>query len=160
MPLTSKAQTQVFYDANLTIQELSEAYSRWERAHNQPHLPTIFVPLLDIYNPEGKLIYHGDERDTAKAAQILNSLPNIPLAPPSSGVMLGINDVLEITPAATKWKSAILNKHHFVVVSYSIRGSGKISNDNSAQNHAVDSIPRRRGVDIDIVRLNIVLPKN
>jgi hypothetical protein len=156
----SGAQTHRVFDANMDAGQLAEAVAHWEKAHNAPHNGKILVPMLDVYAPDGTLIYHGGQDDTGHAAQILNALPAHPSPPPSPAIKMSLDEALAMTPELAKLKDTILSAHHFVVISISMKGKWTISNPYTEQNHAVDSIPRRPGVDIDVIRINMVFPKN
>jgi len=156
---SAQAQSRRTFDANVSVAEFGLAHANWEHANHRPPLKKLLVPMLDIYSPTGALIYHGTQSDTGRAARILASLPNIPFPHPSSDAQMGLNDILGMSPDLTKWTHTILSNHHFVVVSISVQGKWKRSNAYSEQNHAVDSIPKRPGVNIDVVRVNLIFPR-
>lgn len=156
------AQSHRNFDVSMSVGDLAQAYGRWEMAHRGPHtgIEKILVPMLEIYSPNGALIYHGTQSDTGRAQQVLRSLPAVPSPPPSPEVKMSLSEILEMTPALAKWKSTILSGHHFVVFSLSMQGHWNKPNAYSEQNHAVDTIPRRPGVNIDVVRINLTFPQN
>ena len=156
----SQAQSHRTFEISMSVGELGKAYGYWERTHHQPQagVEEILVPMLEIYSPDGVLVYHGTQSDTARAAQVLDALPAHPSPPPSPKVKMSLGEILEMTPALAKLKPTIVGDHHFVVVSISMQGHWSKSNAYSEQNHAVDSIPKRPGLGIDIVRINLVFP--
>jgi hypothetical protein len=156
----SEAQSRRMYDVKMSVQDMANGYARWEMAHNRPHQGEIMLPMLEIYSPDGTLIYHGGQNDTGRAAQVLDSLPALPSSPPSLADKMSLSEMLDMTPDLAKYKSTILNAHHFVVISLSMQGDWKKSNAYTEQNHAVDSIPKRQGVNLDVVRINLSFPQN
>jgi hypothetical protein len=78
---------------------------------------------------------------------------------PSPDVQMDLDEILEITPELAQRKNNILGRHHFVVVSISVDSKGlSKSSPYYEQNHAVDSVAKRWGLDIDVVRINLIFP--
>lgn len=160
MFIAQQAQSQRTFDTSVSVSEFALAHARWEAANHRRALAKILVPMLEIYSPTGALIYHGTQSDTGHAVGVLASLPATPSPSPPPDTQMGLSDILDISPDLARWKNTILSRHHFVVVSISVQGKWKISNAYSEQNHAVDSIPKRPGVDIDVVHINLIFPGN
>ena len=152
---TSQAQSHRIFDISMNGGELAKAYGHWEMTHHRSPagVEKILVPMLEIYSSDGHLIYHGTQGDTARAPQVLGALPAHPYPPPSPETQMSLDEILEMTPSLAKLKPTIVGDHRFVVVSISMQGHWSKSNAYSEQNHAVESIPKRQGVDIDVVRI-------
>ena len=158
--VVAQAKTHRTFSTSVTINTFGNAYHRWDIANHRSPTQKIMVPMLEIYSPSGVLIYHGAQDDAGCAAQVLSSLPSVPSPPPSRNVHVSLNDILDISPDLSKLKETILSGHHFTVVSFSVRGKWSQPNAYSVQNHAVDSIPKRPGVDIDVVYINLIWPED
>jgi hypothetical protein len=163
--IVSQAHSQRTLDTSMQAGEFGSRDTLWEDAHGRRQGPTetVFVPMLDIYSPVRTLIYHGTDHDTERVGQILSLLPTVPSSAPSPSpdVQMSRGEILEITPELAKWKDSILSGYHFVVVSISVQSNSLTKHSPYyIQNHAVDSIPTRLGVEIDIVHINLASPRN
>jgi len=162
-PFLAQAQSQRTFDTNLPVADFVFKHGTWEHDHGKLSGPTetVPVPMLDIYSPSGILIYHGAKKDAGRAAQILDSLPALPSPAPAPDAQMSLGEILQMTPDLAKSKDTILSSHHFVVVSISAQAKGIQKTDPfNVQNQAVASIPKRPGVDVDVVHINLVFPKN
>jgi hypothetical protein len=124
------------------------------RTHpNGTPLVKLEFPVLDIFDPDGRLIYHGTRlEDNIK---ILNegfpeSTRNYVGTPDPLG--LSLDDLLQLTPAFQNIRQTVLSSHHYVIYSISLSATDCTACDTQVQ--AIDSLKRKLARhDVDILTL-------
>jgi len=148
------ASASVVETVNVPLQQFAQATAMWQLTHNAGATGRmeIHIPSLEIYDPNGKLVFSGDNAD--KNAELLRRLPTglKDLTPVSPGQ--DIQKVFTIVPALDKKADALTASHRYtLVLATSLANCAGCKRQDDAENEA------RSKKDLDVNILRIVLEK-
>jgi len=144
----------VIESATMTVNDYARANASWEAVHGNHTSDTkinldLHVPSLDIYDPDGQLVFHGI--DPAKNAELLHRLPAElkdlkPLSPPKN-----ISRPLEIIPGFQKRGDEINSAKKYTIYATSATKCPPCK----GQDDAFDAIVAKKGMGMNVLRLII-----
>ena len=154
IPLYGGAGAPVMEAATMTVNDYARANASWEAIHGNHTSDTkinlnLHVPSLDIYDPDGQLVFHGV--DPAKNAELLHRLPAElkglkPVSPQQS-----ISRALEIVSGFQKRSGEIGSAKKYTI--YAI--SATTCPPCKGQDQAIDEIVAKKGLGMNVLRLTI-----
>lgn len=138
--------------ATIPLNDYVRAILTWELAHGNHTVSTkinLRVPSLDIFDPEGQLIFHGE--DTAKNAELLQRLPAglaglKPLSPQQS-----LSRALDVVADFQKKSNAITSAKKYTIYSTTATKCAPCR----TQEQAVERIVSTKGLEMNILRLTL-----
>lgn len=144
----------VMETATMTIDDYARANARWEVLHgnhtgNVKLNLNVRVPSLDIYDPEGQLVFHGE--NPAKSAELLHRLPaelkNLkPVTPQQS-----LSRALEVVADFQKKTSEISSAKRYTIYSTTATKCAPCK----PQEQAMDEIVSKKGLGMNVLRLTL-----
>lgn len=144
----SKPQAR-WISADLSISAYIEA-----RMHSPDRTASTFdFPVLEIYNDDGWLVYHGHE--AIQNAAILNELPASArnLQPVRESPRLA--DILKAVPAFKAQERRVLEQHGTVVLSVELEGCGACRIQDRAMDEARQRLLQR---SIAVLEIHVIQP--
>lgn len=147
----STSEDPVNESVKLPVQQFAQALAMWELAHRSPGGAAkmeIHVPAMEIYDPQGRLVFHGE--DVAKNAELLHKLPAgltelSPISPPEN-----IKKVFTVVTELGKRADAIAaNKKYTLFVTTSAANC----NTCKPQDDAVAQLRSKKNADMNILQV-------
>lgn len=124
-----------YFEAKIPFRAHLREYTNWASGHAAQlgKKVTMYLPFVDIYDPAGISVYHGE--DPAKNAEILRNLDRtIPENTPHP-IRPTLTEYVRMVPDFKGRESAILAPQGYAILSVTVRGSARcaIQNDEIAR---------------------------
>lgn len=117
----------------------------------EPERIALHVPSLDIFSPDGALIYQAADVDDA--VKVLAALPALP--GPTPGTMT-LDEALDTVPEFQHDKQAIKSKHQYII--YAITYNGGPCKRCALQDQAIDNLRKNSALNRFLI-LQVTLTK-
>jgi len=151
-PYITGAATPTIEAVTMPLTDYLRAIVSWELAHGNHSVSTklnLKIPSLDIYDPDGQLVYHGE--DTVKNAELLNRLPAgvdglKPVSPQQS-----FTRALDVVSDFQKKSGAITSAKKYTIYSTTATRCANCK----TQEQAVEQILSKKSLGMNILRLTL-----
>lgn len=147
------AETAVVRECKIAAQTYAGAYADWALDHMKDKGDvslSLSLPSVDIYDPSGAVVYHGQKVDSDAA--VLESLPQKAQGLHAGGLHPSLRDLLAMVPELGKEKASILSGGRYSVVSFTSSGCPKCP----LQDAAVAKLKRRAAqANINVLEVHL-----